>query len=147
MRRKSIFAFDIIWLDLFLEIDLTTVVNPHLDSSLCNHFISLFRGLEKQKFIFRRIFASLGSNFKLLNVLGSSLILDMSNFEYRTFIVAFCRQAQWKKSKQMFKIRHVQNDELLRTQTYVVGVSSGDLVNVEICIFRVNIQSSESTKL
>ena len=29
-------------------------------------------------------------------------------FEYRIFIVVFDRQAQWKKSKQIFKIRHAK---------------------------------------
>ena len=36
----------------------------------------------------------------------------MSNVEYRIFVVNFCRQAQGKKSKQTFKIRHGQIDDV-----------------------------------
>ena len=31
------------------------------------------------------------------------------------FVVVFYWQAQWKKSKKIFKIRHIQIDELPRT--------------------------------
>ena len=36
-------------------------------------------------------------------------------FEYWLFVVVSYRQAQWKKSKQIFKIRHIQINELPRT--------------------------------
>ena len=42
--------------------------------------------------------------------------LDLLNFEYRIVVAVFCRQAWWKKSKQTFKIQHVQINELPRTQ-------------------------------
>ena len=42
------------------------------------------------------------------NVLGSSLIWTcrILSFEYRIFVVVFYRQAQWKKSKHIFKIQN-----------------------------------------
>ena len=44
--------------------------------------------------------------------------LDVSNFEYEIFDVVFCRQEQWKKLKQIFKIRHIQIDEWPRILGY-----------------------------
>jgi hypothetical protein len=35
--------------------------------------------------------------------------------EFGIFVVVFCREAQWKKSKEIFEIRHVQIDEMPRT--------------------------------
>ena len=50
-------------------------------------------------------------------VLGSSSIWTcwILNFEYQIFVVVYYRQAQWKKSKQIYKIRHFQIDALPRT--------------------------------
>ena len=36
--------------------------------------------------------------------------LEVSNFEYQIFVVVFCRQAQWKKSKQIFKCENSKFD-------------------------------------
>ena len=33
--------------------------------------------------------------------------LDVSNFEYRIFVVVFSRQAHWKKSKQILKMKNL----------------------------------------
>ena len=45
------------------------------------------------------------------------LDLDESNFEYRIFVVVFSSGGRsGRKSKQRFKIRHVQIDELPKTQ-------------------------------
>ena len=35
--------------------------------------------------------------------------------EFRIFVIVFFRQAQLKKSKQIFEIQHVQIDDLPRT--------------------------------
>ena len=42
----------------------------------------------------------------------SSAAHGILNFEYRIFVAVFSRQTQWKESKQVFKIRHDQIDEL-----------------------------------
>ena len=46
---------------------------------------------------------------------GQLIDLDVSNFEYRIFVVVSTGRRSGKKSKQIFKIRHVQIDELPRT--------------------------------
>ena len=59
----------------------------------------------------------------LINVFGSSSIWTcrILNFEYRIFVVVFCRQAQWKKARQIFKIRLFQIDELPRTKVLILN--------------------------
>ena len=45
--------------------------------------------------------------------------LIMLNVEYWIFVfVFFCRQAQWKKSKQIYKIRHGQIDAIPRAKFF-----------------------------
>merc|ERR1719464_858697 len=55
--------------------------------------------------------------YRSINVLGSSSIWTcrILNSEFGIFVVWF-RQVQWKKSKQIFEIRHVHIDELPRTK-------------------------------
>ena len=67
--------------------------------------------------------------------------LDGSNFKCRIFVVVFCRQTQWKKSKQIFKIRHFQINELPRTYVFYLKTL---IVKFEFYFIKFQVRTNQS---
>ena len=85
---------------------------------------------EQWSCIWQRVFAentlqSLLSRYEFIFLFAvlwprHSIDLDVLNVEYGMFVVIFYWQEQWKKSKQIFKVRHGQIDDIPRSLIYLL---------------------------